>query len=217
MRFHERIWRYLYVLAVILAVSSEAAAQTAVSRPPLLAEDEEIRLARSAAPPEISRDADVWVLRRGGFVKVRSGPNGVACMVSRDHPESLYPICYDPESARTILPITLREAELREKGQDEAAIDAEIKAAIERGELKLPTGSAMSWMLSADQVIYAGANGRRVGKWFPHIMIYMPGATRAKLGFAALPNGDYGIGDEGKPTAHLIVITASWSTGTGSN
>jgi len=189
-------------------------AQNALPR--LMPESDEIRLALSAAPPEVARDADVWVLRRGGHVKVRTGTSGVACMVGRDHPESLYPICYDAEAARSILPIAIRESQLREKGADDATIEREVTGAIERGELKLPAASAMSWMLSRDQVIYAGASGRRVGQWHPHIMIYMPYATRAKLGYPARANGDLGIGDEGKATAHLIVITGAWSTEPGS-
>jgi hypothetical protein len=195
----------------------DVSAQSAASRPPLLPEDDEIRIALSAAPAEVSRDADVWVLRRGGHVKVRSGNSGIACMVSRDHPESLYPICYDTEAARTILPIALREQQLREEGRDDAAVEAEIRAAIERGELKLPSGTAMSWMLSPHQVIYAGSQGPRVGKWHPHIMLYMPYATQAKLGYAARPNGDLAVREEGKATAHLIIITPDWAGGAGSS
>ena len=208
--------QWLFAFALTVASASGVAGQSATARPALLSDDEEIRLALSAAPSEVSRDADVWVLRRGGHVKVKSGTSGIACMVSRDHPESLYPICYDAEAARTILPIALRESQLREKGMDDAAIEAGIKAAIERGELKLPAASALSWMLSPQQVIFAGANGPRVGKWHPHIMVYMPYATRAKLGYPARANGDFSIGDEGKATAHLIVITAGWSSDTGS-
>ena len=110
----------LVVLGLPLAIAGQAAAQTVAAKPALLAESEEIRLARSAAPPEVARDADVWVLRRGGHVKVQSGTSGVACMVSRDHPESLYPICYDAEAARTIFQIALRESQLRENGADDA-------------------------------------------------------------------------------------------------
>jgi len=80
-------------------------AQTTVLR--LYPDTYEIALARSAAPPELSREADVYVLRAADFEKVRAGTNGAVCLVARDHPESLYPICYTPEAARAILPIEM--------------------------------------------------------------------------------------------------------------
>ncbi len=187
------------------------AQQGARALPPLLPDSQEIRLALSAAPPEISRDADVWVLRRGGHVKVKSGTSGVACLVSRDNPDSLYPICYDAEAARTILWFEMREQQLRERGLDEAAIDSAIAQAVARGELHAPTRPALSWMMSPEQVIYDGAHGRRVGQWHPHIMIYMPYMMQAQLGFKGMSDGDLSLQNEGKATAHLLVLERDWA------
>ena len=113
-----------------LPVAAQSAAGTA-GLPVLMDEEAEIALARSAAPAAISSDADIWVLRRGGHVKVKSGSTGVACLVTRDHPESLYPMCYDAAGARTILPIALREQKLREQGWTAERIAADVAAAIE--------------------------------------------------------------------------------------
>jgi len=102
---------YLILAGLVpLPVSAQAP-----SLPPLLPEAEEIALARSAAPPEISGAADIWVLRRGGHERMVSGTNGAACIVARDHPESLYPICYDAAAVRTVLPIQLREQRMRRR------------------------------------------------------------------------------------------------------
>jgi hypothetical protein len=181
--------------------------------PALLSEAEEIRLARSAAPPQVSANATVWVLHRGGHVKVKEGSNGVNCIVQRDHPESVYPLCYDAEASRTILPIALLESKLREAGRTGAEIDRAIDAGIASGELKLPQGTAMAYMQSPGQVIFAGAEGPRVGTWRPHVMFYIPNATAEKLGFGATEPPGITINEAGRPTAHLIIVTPLWSDG----
>lgn len=179
--------------------------------PRLLPESEEIALARTAAPPDLTSAASIYVLRRGGHVKVVEGTNGAACMVSRDHPESLYPICYDPEAARTVLPVELEENRLRERGVPEDSIAARIAQGFKRGQFAPPRGLAIAYMMSRQQVIYAGANGRRVGQWFPHLMIYAPFMTRQQLALAGLANGDLTLDREGTAGAHFVVMTRDWA------
>lgn len=204
--------RKLGLLTAVLAVPAAGQQPADGDIPRLLPEAEEIRLALSAAPPAISGNADVWVLRRGGHVKVRSGTSGVACIVTRDHPESLYPICFDAEATRTMLPLMLREQQLREKGLTDEQVAQEIEAAIARRELTLPSRPAMAWMMSPSQVIYAGATGPRVGAWHPHVMIYSPYATTETLGYSGLPDGDFSLREAGRPTAHILIITRDWAT-----
>ena len=58
----------------------------------------------TAAPAEVSANADVYVLRGTKFEKAKTGTNGCACLVGRDlHEGSRYPICFDQEGARTTL------------------------------------------------------------------------------------------------------------------
>jgi hypothetical protein len=201
------------VVAVHCMATATAASQSAADAklPPLMDEAAEIALARSAAPAAISSNADVWVLRRGGHEKVVTGTSGVACIVQRDHPDSLYPICYDAEGARTILQVALREQRLREQGWTMDRINADVAAAIERGELNVPTPSALAWMQSARQVIYAGAEGPRIGEWKPHVMVYMPYATEKTTGVMPLADGDFMIREPGTATAHLIIISRDWA------
>jgi len=202
------------VLTIGATAGPLAGQATATELAPLLAEAREIALARSAAPPDVAADADVFVLRRGGFVRAVTGTSGVACFVARDHPESLYPICYNAEGVRTILRIEMRKQELRERGWVEARVEAEVEGAIAAGELPTPREPALAWMLSPEQVIYQGADGPRVGRWFPHMMIYMPGATQRSLGLIERSGADVFLVDAGTPTAHLIVKTRAWSDGT---
>jgi len=71
-----------------LSLGSSARAQPGRDRFPVrphgLPEAEEVELAMSAAPAEISSRADIYVLRDTAFIKARRGTNGCACMVSRD-------------------------------------------------------------------------------------------------------------------------------------
>src|SRR5262245_4181563 len=70
-----------------------------------LPDSDEIRLARTAAPAEISGAATVYAVRDGDAQVLVQGTNGCACMVSRDlHAGSLYPICFDVEATRFVLP-----------------------------------------------------------------------------------------------------------------
>ena len=83
----------------------------------------EIAMARSAAPQAISRDAEVLILGRSGYVTAVKGKNGFACVVERSwmspfdapefwNPKLRGPICFNPPAARTILPITIKRTEL---------------------------------------------------------------------------------------------------------
>ena len=66
-----------------------------------LPREEKIKLAESAAPPEISGKATVYVLERSGYTKAREGTNGFSCFVDRQTPWNTEPTCFDVEGTRT--------------------------------------------------------------------------------------------------------------------
>jgi hypothetical protein len=167
------------------AVPPSAAAE-APELPPLLERSWEVALARSAAPADVSADATVLVLARGGYVLAEEGGSGVTCIVDRSDPRALEPHCYDPEGSETILRIRLREAELREQGLSAQEIEADVNEGIRTGRLRLPARPAMSYMMSAGQVLYN--EGQRVGAWKPHLMIYVPYLTASDLGLGGAPS-----------------------------
>src|SRR5688500_16889322 len=75
-----------FAVAVLLGIApmtaqSKGAGQSGART--LLPRAEEIALARSAAPAEVSRSATVWVLTHSGYVVAEKGTNGVACYVGR--------------------------------------------------------------------------------------------------------------------------------------
>jgi hypothetical protein len=166
-------------LSGVLALSfvDNARAQTTDEEnpalPSLMDESREIALARSAAPPHISSAASLYVLRRGGYVKVKDGTNGFTCLVDRQYVTALEPICHNPEASETMLPLFLRRAALREAGVKRDEIERAINAEYASGALRLPTGLAFSYMFSSGQNIYTD-DGRHLGKYLPHIMIWAP-------------------------------------------
>jgi hypothetical protein len=133
--------------------------------------------------------------------------NGAACLVARDHPESLYPICYDSAAAATVLGVALLTQRMRERGLGGDSLRRAIDAAFVRGEVAAPGGIAIVYMMSPSQVINAGEGGRRVGRWHPHLMIYGPGLTQRGIGFGGLPNGNLHVDAESGHLPHLVVFT----------
>lgn len=221
---HRMKYHAFQAVLLVSAVSQFALAQATQVKseypipPRALPEAEEIALALSAAPAEISSNADVYILRGTDFVKVRSGTNGCACMVSRDlHADSRYPICFDREAAKTSLLREIREVSLRANGMSEAAVRKAVEAALASGELPKLTRPAVSYMMSPKQVLFSSPfpEGVRVGAWSPHLMLIMPGITRQQLGVAADSKVDaFSLSDEGADPAELVVKVTTWSDGT---
>ena len=211
----------LAVLA-LAATPALAGAQTTASRYPVkpvpLPDSAEIALAESAAPADLAQASTVYAVRDGRILTIRAGSNGAACMVARDfHAGSLYPICFNPEGARTVAKRELMQMRLRSLGVAEDSIDRAVAAAYTRGELQAPRELALAYMMSPKQVLFSSPSkeGRRVGAWHPHLMFYYPGMTPAKLGLGqAGPNDVIQVGSAGTPQAEVVVKLPTWSDGT---
>jgi hypothetical protein len=186
--------------------SAQTLAPTRTGPRQLLPRDYEITLARSAAPPSVSARARVLVFTDAGFVVADSGSNGVTCVVDRSWPQSLEPHCYDAEGAASVLPQNLRRTELAHRGKGEDEIDRETAGALATGRFRMPRRPALTYMMSAGQVLYDD-DGRRVGAWRPHLMVYYPYLTNAELGLASRPDMQVGmVSDEGTPRASLVIV-----------
>ena len=213
-----------FILAQLVAISvaANAFAQPAPSAYPVkpvpLPDAEEIALAVTAAPAELSNNAAVVTVRDGKVITIREGTNGSTCMVARDsHAGSLYPICFNPEGTRTVLKRELMQVRLRTLGVAEDSIDRAVASAYKRGELEAPREIALAYMMSPKQILFssAEASGRRVGAWHPHLMFYVPGATPAKFGLADGGTGEpIQVGSPGTPQAEVIIKVQKWADGT---
>ena len=203
--------------ALILAVitGTEVAAQSAgagrAGPRALLARDREIALARSAAPPAVSRDATVMVLTERGFEVAVQGTTGVTCVVNRSHPQSLEPHCFDAEASATILPMELRRTELLDEGKSAEEIDREIAAGLLSGKYRLPRRPAMSYMMSSEQVLYSD-EGRNVGRWQPHLMIYYPHLSASDIGLRGEPSTVAAmVVDEGRALSNIMIVVKDFA------
>jgi hypothetical protein len=211
--------------ALLLAAAVPVAAGTQTTSghswpvpPRSLGEAAEVALALSAAPAEVSANADVYVLRNAKYVKVRTGTNGCACLVGRDYHEgSRYPICFDQVASTTWLQREITAGELRAAGVPEDEVQRRIDAAEAAGELSWPSRPGVAYMMSRHQVLFSspGRDGVRVGAWWPHLMLILPGVTSAQLGLAAESKvRELQLQPRGDQHAELIVKLPAWSDGT---
>jgi hypothetical protein len=182
----------------------------------------EIAMARSAAPPSISADADVMVLGRHGYETVAKGKNGFACLVERSwmspfdfaqfwNAKMRGPICFNPPAVRSILPLTFKRTELVLSGLSKDQIIEAIKAFDAKGLPPLEPG-AMCYMMSAQGYLNDSA-----GHWVPHLMFYIP-LTDPKSWGADLPGSPVMLNPQFKgapePITELMIPVATWSDGT---
>jgi hypothetical protein len=190
-----RAWRItagILVASGSLAFSSRVTGSTSSEHAPSAtapaADSAEIALALSAAPATLTAGADVYVWRDGHFAKARAGATGVACMVSRDRRvDGVFPMCFDPEAARTQMPEEMMRTELKARGLADTAIQQQVDAAFARGTLHHPTKPAIMYMMSSHQLLtVSDAKGTHlVGAWRPHVMIYLPHTSVGQFALGA--------------------------------
>lgn len=202
------IRKVILLVSVVLSSATAAAPQDnpagSILLPPLMSEEREIALAKSAGLPAWADKATIYVLRRGGYVKAQEGSNGFHCLVSRERPDTLEPQCLDPEGSATILPRLLREAQLREQGKTRPEIEKDRAERFRNGEYRAPQRPGINYMLSQENRVF---NGERV-IWFPpHLMFYAPYVTSAEVGATPqlLPRSPMVL-YEGSPHAYIIVV-----------
>jgi len=225
----------IVVPIVVLVAAWRAPAQDAKASYPSMApleqyliadRNDEIALARSAAPESISRDAEVLVLARHGYETAVQGKNGFVCLVERGwmgpfegedaanfwNPKIRGPVCYNPPAARSILPLTYKRTEMILAGQSKAQIIDGIKAFIKQKLPPLEPG-AMSYMLSKDQYLTDSARHN----WIAHLMFYTPLMDGSVWG-ADLPHSPVMLNPQfngaPEPIDVFMVPAGRWSDGT---
>ncbi|HET9320847.1 MAG TPA: hypothetical protein VFO27_13765, partial [Bryobacteraceae bacterium] len=120
---------------------------------------DEIALARSAAPPSISADAEVLVLGGHGYETAVRGKNGYVCFVERSwdagfddpefwNPKRRGPNCLNPAAVRSVLPQYLRRTEWALAGIGKAEMIEKARTAVASGGFTAPEQGSVSFMLS---------------------------------------------------------------------
>jgi hypothetical protein len=181
----------------------------------------EIALAQSAAPPSISRDAEVMVMGRHGYEVAVKGTNGFVCIVERGwtaglddpvfwNPRVRGPICFNPPGARSIVPITIKKTELVLSGRSKEQMAEDIKVAFDKKELPALESGAMCYMLSR-QAYLSDTDPH----WHPHLMFFVPGTDPEAWG-AGLAGSPVvlGIRDTLDGYTLFMIPVGHWSDGT---
>jgi hypothetical protein len=144
----------------------------------LLPRDLEMRLAVNALPRQLRDGAAILALESGGYVKVRPGNNPFTCIVSR-RGGNFYPVCFDEEGTRTILPAYTDDAVLRLKGLSNEEIERQLAAGFESGRYRPPARPGIAYMLSPATYML---NSGKLTRIPPHTMFYAPFLTDADIG-----------------------------------
>lgn len=180
----------------------------------------EIALARTAAPPSISADAQVLVLGNRGYEPAVEGKNGFVCFVERSwtagfedpefwNPKTRSPNCFNPPAVRTELQQILKRTEWALAGASKEELMQRSRTAFADGTFKAPEAGSFSFMLSKDGYLGDQAGG----PWLPHVMFFVPHGQAAIWG-AGL-DGSPVVGQEGTDieSTVLFIPVRRWSDG----
>jgi hypothetical protein len=170
-----------------------------------LPREEKIKLAESAAPPEISGKATVYTLERTGYVKVREGTNGFSCIVDRQHPLNLEPTCFDAEGSTSTLPTRIFAEEQRARGRSEEEISEAIRDGYKSGKFHAPKKPGIAYMMSSVGYLYVAQTNQLV-HLPPHLMFYAPYATESDIGTPPASGDMPRILRAGQPDAYIVVF-----------
>lgn len=176
--------------------------------------DAEIALARTAAPPSISRDAEIMVLGHENFETAVQGKNGFVCAVGRAfagplnnpeywNPKNRSPICLNPPAARSLWPYAMKQTGMALAGASRVQITDAIRTAVAKKELGPPESGSMAYMMSKGAYLTD-----RGGHNLAHVMFELP---RNGV-FQDEP--DFFVTWDPAPVIEFNVPVGQWSDGT---
>lgn len=215
------IKREFVLLGVVLTATLAVASAQQARYPPMseyaMQQDDEIALAKSAAPAEISDRATIEVLTDRGYRAVHQGDNGFVCMVMRGFTgaptftpvemrglvydaRTRAPICLNPQAVKTVLPYYELRTKLGMEGKSPDEIAAAVQSAYASGAIPKRTGVSFAYMWSADQILGPA------GHWYPHMMVFAPDYDNSMLGNNPFGSHRPVVGDDaGTPFAVLVI------------
>lgn len=181
---------------------------------------DEIALARTAAPASISGEAGVLVLGSHGYQTAVKGTNGFVCFVERSweagfddpefwNPRIRAPNCFNPSAVRTELPQVLKRTEWALGGATREQLIERTRDAVARHTFRPPEAGAFSFMLSREGYLGDAAGG----PWLPHVMFFIPHGEAVSWG--AGKEGSPIIGTDGRAieSTVLFIPVRRWSDG----
>lgn len=215
-------------LLLALGVPSMAAGQDSASAYPRMApveqylmadRNEEIALARSAAPDSIARHAEVLVLGRRGYVTAVRGTNGFVCYVGRGWSSAAdadywnarvrVPLCLNAPAARSYLLRVTRITDLALAGRTLTEVNTAIAAALARRELPPMAPGAMCYMMSK-----LGYGGDSAPHWPSHLMFFYSDTDPAIWGANVPGSPVFAVADPLEHLTQFVLAVPHWSDGT---
>jgi hypothetical protein len=161
----------------------------------------------------------VLALGKRGYQPVVEGTNGFVCLVERSwnkpfedaefwNPRVRAPTCYNPASARTVLPVYLQRTDWVMSELSPARMWERAKAQVGKSVFPMPAAGSMAYMMSRQ-----GHLADDVGPAGPHLMFFLPRVAEAAWG-ANLPESPIAA-TQGDPEAvtTFYVSTRKWSDG----
>jgi hypothetical protein len=218
-------WMKVFLVAALSngLLSSTAAIQAMAQELPMIYDasmprEQQISLAESAAPAEVSSHATLYILGPKGYEKAREGTNGFSCFVGRQFltpkETTIAPQCLDAEGSRTLLLVYMHGEELRTNGKSEAEIKADVASGYKEGRYQNPNKPGFLYMMSSENRLSATSD-KSNGIFPPHLMFYAPNMTAKDIGFDSqrpLDDLDYmGMTNPGAGN-NLIVVIPKTST-----
>ena len=218
------------VIPILLLAALARAEEKKADRYPVMAPaeqyrmanaEDEIALARSAAPASISTDAEVLVLGKRGYEVGVKGKNGFVCLVQRSwtagfgdpefwNPKLRAPNCLNPPAVRSVLPQYLKRTESVLAGATRQQLVEQARSAFANHSFGPPESGSFSFMLSRQGYL----SDDSAGPWLPHVMLFVPHGQVPIWG-AGL-EGSPVIGTDGSPIEPtvLFIPVRRWSDGT---
>jgi hypothetical protein len=203
-----------------IAADDPYPAMAPVSQYLIASRPDEIRLARSAAPPSVADHAEVLALGAHGYETAVPGTNGFVCFVGRSwdvnfddkefwNPKVRSPQCENATAAHSVLPRYLTRTKRLLTGASKADVQKREAGEWAAGTLKAPEPGAMCYMLSKDGYI----NDAAAGPWHPHMMFFMPRTDDAAWG-ANFPGSPVASDSKSYDHTTIFFITVpNWSDG----
>ena len=192
----------LLLSTALLAQESHDHGGAAGGKVILLPRETELRLAVNALPKALRDSAAVLTLEGDGYVKARAGTNPFTCIASR-RGGNFYPVCFDEEGTRTILPAYVDDAVMRVKGLSSEEVERQLAKGFAEGKYQPPARSGIAYMLSPLNYMIGSDGKLNRANAPPHTMFYAPFVTDKDV--AGMP-GRTAFVDRPGPHGMFIVL-----------
>jgi len=189
----KQIFHFLFAIVLTITITSLATAgekhKKGGSPIPGMSKEDLIKLAESAAPAEISKDATIMIPGEDGkLMEARKGTNGFTCIPDVDAMPKPDPVCFDQQTGQFF---------------------NDLMSGAPKPTNTAPGVSYMAqggWHFEKDgKILTKNEPGAKTMKEPPHWMVVWPFESKVS-GLSSMPNklGTY-IMWEGTPYAHLMI------------